>query len=118
MIIILRILCLSLLFSSLLRARPDVFFVDSDHYDGAYLRHEFNNNNNLIKFILTKAVADINLPNDFFDYHNLDYFIKNIYIFPSAAMKRDFIRMMSQSFESRFTAQDFLKELLKVLKSL
>ena len=98
-----------------LNAKPDVFFADSDTYNGAYLRHEFSGDGTQVKFVLTKPIAGINLPNNFYNFDQLKNYISNTYLFPSVAMQQEFEDMMAMSFESRFRAKEFLEELLKVL---
>lgn len=96
-------------------AKPDVFFADSDAYDGAYLSHQFEGDK--IKFLLSAPITNITLPGQLFDFNDLANYIRNTYVFPSAKLKREFVRMMSMSFESQFQAKEFLQELIRVLES-
>lgn len=101
--------------ASYLAASPDVFFIDSDNYGGAYLAHQFHGNN--LRFLLTGNILNINLPNRLYDYDALKSYVKDRHVFPSEALRKEFIRMLDMSFYSNFSAKDFLQELLNVLNS-
>lgn len=98
-----------------MNAHPDVFFQDSDTHNGAYLRHEFEDDFTKIRFILTSPILNINIPNNLYDLDKLTNYIKNIHVFPSHELRREFITMLNSSFNSRFRAKEFLEELQKVL---
>jgi hypothetical protein len=94
-------------------SKPDVFFADSDNYDGAYLNHEIKDGK--IKFLLTKPILSFKLPDDYFDLDKLKDYISTTYKFEDPAMKVDFEKMLGHSFESAHKAKEFLTELLSVL---
>lgn len=94
---------------------PDVYFSDSDKYDGAYLSNEFDGNK--VKFVLTGKILDFSMPNKFYDIDDLLFYIENTYIFSSQTIKNDFINMLQSSFQSQFKAKEFLNELLNMLNS-
>lgn len=94
-------------------AEPDVFFVDSDSYDGAYLTHEFKDDK--IKFLLTKPILNFKLRDEYFDLEELKNYINNIYQFSDNSTRSEFKRMLKESFKSQLKAEEFLVELLNVL---
>lgn len=106
------LLMFCLFLCSKLWADPDVFFSDSDNYNGAYLAHEFNGNK--IKFLLTKPILYFQLPDEFFELEDLKNYINNTHNFPSSSMKNEFNKMLEQSFKSEFKAEKFLEELMSV----
>lgn len=104
-------------FSYELFARPDVFFTDSDNYGGAYLAHEWGTPDfTMIRFKLTQPIANIRLPRDAFNYGRLKDFLSHHYVYQNPALRREFIRMLDQSFYSQFTTKEFLYELIHALR--
>jgi hypothetical protein len=108
---------LALFFTSTLSARPDVFFTDSDRlYNGAYLRHELDGPR--IKFILTGPIANITMPDEFFNLADLERFLVD-YRLRNQALKEEFSFMLGHSYFSQFKAVPFLsawKKFLRVYK--
>lgn len=99
-----------------LNARPDVFFADSDSYNGAYLTHRFTNDFTKISFRFSAAIPGVNLRSDqYFNYLDLTNYIKNSHQFADQGVRREMVRMMKQSFYSGFLAKPFLLEFTRVL---
>jgi len=102
-------------FCATLSAYPDVFFQDSDTYNGAYLRHELEDNGKKIRFILTSPILNTNITHNIYDVEKLKKYIKNNHLFFNQQLRAEFIDMLNTSFISSFTAKEFLEELQKVL---
>lgn len=101
---------------SRLPAKPDVFFADSDSYNGAYLTHRFTNDFTKISFGFAAAIPGVNLRSDqYFDYIDLVNYIKNVHQFADQGIRREMVRMMKQSFYSGFLAKPFLLAFTHVL---
>jgi hypothetical protein len=108
---------IGLIFFSPIFSSPDVFFIDSDAYNGDYLSHQFMNNNfDWISFRFPTAIAGINLHQDsWFNCEQLKNYIKHHHQFSSPALRREMLFMMGHSFYSSFRARPFLQELTRIL---
>lgn len=102
----------SVLLSVSLFAKPDLDFIDSGNYGGAYLKHELVVDD--VKFVLSGPILDYSLPNKFYNVEALKSYIQRRE-FGNARLKNEFINMLDRCFSSKFKAKEFLDELLKVL---